>query len=857
MKKFLSLLLVAAMLLTLAPTVMFAADVEATQKVKLFDAHITGNVVIGGTLTANFSPSLDDADIANLCPGLDVEKTKASIQWYAKNRYGYRSSGTYTLNNDGNLTYTVPETYKTSNNPAIFFKITPKNADGEAIGDTVYSTISYMPQAINATVTAPIAKNAHISPLNGDGILDVGQSVAARYTFIYQKSASIGEMKSKYTWFTSDELLSNDEIETKATLVQNESTSPYYAIKAPDAGKWLYAKIIAVASDGAEATSAVYTKNHLGNGFLPNSNSLTGHSVSKTSNNSLNGFNSQASYPAVKLVADGCAPISNTHAPSTFVQAYNNTINAERTLIVDAGKVVSFDGIYLAHGYATIGKIIISYSNDNQNWTDVVVNSSCTLPAPGEKDFLFDNVLSAQYFKLLVKNSNSGTLNIDEFYPFLRNTTSIDFTKSSFAQLNGSEIEVQAWGTPLNEVKKAENGFLVNSKLDVAGETANADAIANSAVFVTKAVTTDGDVYTEVANPENIKVTENLENTYLKIDDGKKIQYYLVKYAGHIGQTEDEVITSASGTTGTDIQLMGGSVALKHHDAAGNAIGKYLLKTQLKIPARDTTTEGKGIRTIINAHQGSFTQKGATIGNILLLNGWYTQTTVNSEDYLSNEIGVPAVRSHSGYNLMVNKWLDVEILFDFDSTTKGNVAEGEDETINITTWVDGKLIANTVQTWKNPLTISDTSTASASILTPYLAMVSNQAIDIVQRKNSSFRQVWSADTHVVENDYSLKIVNTNDTANEAANLTAGNYTANTKINIHKGDYPYTYIAKYYVNGDVKELIEVETVSNIATDFITVTEKELSENTVELKAITMSALGDAYYPQFVSKSLEEN
>ncbi len=946
------------MLLTAFPmaTVTMAEDTATTEDVKLFDAHITGNVVYGGTLTANFSPSLDDADIANLCPGLDVEKTKASIKWSARSRYGTTTNHNVTKYlAEGTLECVVPSdaaTWKTykgssgqSNDYGIFFSITPTDASGNAIGDTVYSGVTAQPVAVDASANnKPVASGAYISALNGDGIIGVGKTVAARFALKYAENANVGESGSLYSWFTSDTYLDASSMDL-ATCVQEASTNPTYTIKPSDAGKWLYASITPVASD-EEVGSVVYAKNHLGNIL-----SVYGASASQTGFYIASG-NGTSKYSNDKMLSDNDA--------NTYFLPSSTSTTTNLTYTIDAGAVVAFDTIFLSTGTKSIKNFVLTYSSDNIVWNEISVDSYLNASSyleQGNHEFDCGGLLSGRYFKITFNIVTADrNLRVQEFYPFLKNdawfegytdskiasfadnvitvetwdvpladlhkkengftlksdydaegtttnadeiiannisyvtksvtsdgdvytaienpenvyvtedtantymkvvgkngvaqyfeinfdaktTTSIEFTKSSFAQLNEDKIEVQAWGTPLAEVKKAENGFKVVSTLDAEGSTTNADAIANNVKFVTK----NGDSYTEIADVDNIKVTENLENTYLKVDDGKVIQYYLVKYADNIYTTVDEVINSAVGGTSSTSNnaryIIGENGKLKLDDE-GNTIGKYLLKTKINIP--------DGARTVIYARQGGVNASGANLNNILMLNGYtYTKYTDNNY-YLGHQIAVPSLVKQTGYGFDRDEWLDLEMLFDYDSTSSGELS-----TINIKVWIDGILVSDDNHPWTNPVGLS---TASASLLSPYIIMWPNSNTVKIQYKNSSFRQVWSADTHVVENDYDLMIVNSDAADVEATTLAAGSYTATTNMNVYKGSDLVTYIAKYYVNGDTKELMDVAYALSATKNYVTVTEDELANNTVELKAITFSYLTDSLYPQFVSKSLKSN
>jgi len=826
MKKFLSLLLAMAMLLSLCPTFTMAAE-AAENDVKLYDAHITGNVVIGGTLTANFKPALTDADIANLCPGLDVDKTKASIKWYARNRYSNRSQFK-TLDTTGTTEYTITDTALTGY--GIFFTVTPTDANGKALGKTIVSAQTFNAAAINSDATAPSAYNVVILPQNGDGILNVGKTVAARFSFRYPKSASIANGNTLYEWYTSDNLLLDSEM-SEATVVQSESNNPLYTIKNSDAGKWLYVKVTPVAADGAIGT-AVYSRNHLANPFL-------GYDAKDVTSSQ---FNSSTTYPNVKSLADGAAPAGNTGGTnmSTFMMSYNNTADVVRSVTLDAGKVVPFDHFYLRNVNASIKTLKISYSAQEDVadkadivWTDVIDQTGLALVA-GHREFDCNGLLYGRYFKLEFTHVKNNAI-VEEFYPFSTNTTSIDFTKSTFAQLNGSDIEVKAWGTPLSEVKKAENGFKVISILDEEGSTTIGDSIAAGASFVTKSVTSDGAVYTEIANPENITVTEELENTYLKVDDGKQIIYCEIKYAGNIVETKEDVITSAAGQLSSTLKFVGD--AKVQTDSEGNTIGKYLMKTQIKIPKLSETSNSRGIRTTINAYQGK-----SQISYVLVLNGWYTLTNWGDSSWEVREIGIPKGGVHTGYFFNLDKWLDLEMLFDFDS------ASASDGTINITTWVDGILVAEDVHPWADPKTVTG---GDASVLSPTLQLYPNNSTDMVYHKNSSLRQVWDADTHVVENGYELKITNAADES-EAKAVTAGDYTVSNSMNVYKGNSIADYIAKYYVNDGSRELVDFAVVKD-AEDVVTVTEEELAGNNVEIKAFSFC---DKLTPNYVSVSVAE-
>lgn len=869
MKKILLLLLVAAMLLSLSPSVIFAEDTqEAATEVKLYDAHITGNLVVGGTLTANFKPI--DSDVVEQC-GLSMDATKATIKWYARNRYADKASRLIDLNNDGKNTYTIPDNFlytsdttdttilNDSNAFGIFFTVIPMGLDGQPKGNKIFSSMAYNVAAVDASKTTPVAYNAHILPLNGDGIIDVGRTVAARFSMRYQANALVNEGTSMYTWYTSDERLASSQIADKAKCVKEASSSAEYTITSADAGKWLYVKIVPYSADGNDGT-AVYAKNHLGNAFL-----RYGVADADECNNFYGKYSSEGTgiykYPYVKLLADGCSTNGTTDG-STYLVTGSTNVNTVRTIEIDVGEMVPFDAFYFnfvsANDANNINSLTIGYSNDGVTYTNVLADSSGQVRNRGEHIFPCDTVAYAQYFKFSFKNNAAAAITVHDFYPFLKNTATINYSNSSFAQLNGNDIEVQAWGTPLNELSKASNGLEVTSKLDGENSTVVADEILENCIsFVTKS---DGE-YVAIENPENIKVTENLENTYLMVNDTKdNIAYYKISY-NHLAEFDGEEIIGSEGLTQVDTNgtYPVDAAPINNHDANGYIKGQYLFKTQLQL--------NPGYRVILSARQGGISDTGASIRGILMFNA-FQNASGNSQSansgisglttqYPASSIAVPQkmISGNTGYSFKKGKWIDVEVLFDFDSAVKGQIADGATRTINISVWVDGKkLVDNYACPWKDPIIdCADGYTANTNFFSPYFEVYSanksttNPPVRSVS-KNSSFRQVWSADTHVVENNYALNIVEKDTPDAPVTTLVAGNYTVSNNMNIFKDNDYINYIAKYYVNGDSAELISVVHVSN-ADDFIEVTDNELAQNEVVLKALSVSNL---LTPNYIAK-----
>ena len=174
--------------------------------------------------------------------------------------------------------------------------------------------------------------------------------------------------------------------------------------------------------------------------------------------------------------------------------------------------------------------------------------------------------------------------------------------------------------------------------------------------------------------------------------------------------------------------------------------------------------------------------------------------------------------------------------------------------ISISVWVDGIRVYDKLDIkWVDPTTNSGAKNRISPLFTTY----PNQGSTGVKTRNSSFRQVWSADTNVVENNYDIKLVNTNNANASATAITAGNYTTNCNLNVfNKGDYRVHYIAKYYVDGTSTELVEVKAVTDMAQDYIEVTQEEIDSKSVVLKAISLVVSDNNLYPNFVSVKITE-
>lgn len=444
-KRFLAFVIALLNLLTIMPVAVSADDVIPPTA---YNAYVSGNFVQGQTLTANY-------EYVGTYPE-DTDETV--ITWYAQNRYASTSGGHLKTLGTGR-TYTVPSDYTTSGNVfAIYFRVTPKDTEGNTGAITV-SNIGTNIKAASTTL-APKATAMTIRPTNAAGTMHVGDTVAARYS--YYEVTGTAEGESKFAWYTRENL------SAERVLVQEESTEKTYTIKDEDYGKWLEVDITPVNADG-EVGTTVTAKNHVSNFAFERAASATHSGASRGT-----GY-----FDVAELMADINRPYtSSANNAVGYLYAESGTKNI--TVTEDLGSVKSFDAIFLGYSIMSGGALnsfSLSYYNstnnndamtDDSKWVTIDLSTARLYQGTNEYEYVLDGLLKSRYVRF--KASMKAPAAVWDFFPFTTKNALPDF------DLEGEEEAYVLLGEDY-----VEPGYIIT---DATGEDITDECVLNEWITV-------------------------------------------------------------------------------------------------------------------------------------------------------------------------------------------------------------------------------------------------------------------------------------------------------------------------------------------------------------------------------------
>lgn len=332
------------------------------------DVHITGNFVVGQTLTAEYT--YYDPE------GLPEDVDGVEYRWYNVPR-----------NSNGNGTVLSTEKTYTPNTDTLrnlFVSVTTKNANGQ--GAPVYSSI-YGEIQNPSEKTAPTISKQHIVSLSPDGTITAGDTLRARYTYVH--FGGIPEGETLFVWETAD------SYNGPYTQVQAESTNRDYTVKESDFGKWIRVTIKGRASNGSKAGD-VTAVCHYGNAFASEQATM----ISNTSF-----YRTGGSYPEIKRIAYDMKEW----------MTFGTSKELECGVVIDAGRVVPFDTFYVSTR-GPISSAEISYSNDNEVWNSVDSRLFAE-PFADAQEIYLNGIYTARYFEL--KYTATAYTVLHGFYPFV------------------------------------------------------------------------------------------------------------------------------------------------------------------------------------------------------------------------------------------------------------------------------------------------------------------------------------------------------------------------------------------------------------------------------------------------------
>lgn len=463
MKKMKALLITLVLLMNLAVGVCptFAAETTETSTASAYNVHITGNFVVGQTLTAHYT-YFDEND----CPEIT---DSVKYTWYA-----YKSAeSTLTVLGTGStcvldatkVTGAGDVAYGHSTN--IFVSVKTTNEKGQ--GAEVFSG-AYGPVIQNSGNSGIRKRNAFIEPCNPKGTMEVGDKVVARFSYINVGGTAPGN--HLYTWYVKD----TPDAQTK-TPVQAESTNDSWVITKDAYGKYIECEITPVNADGTKG-SKITCYNHYGNLFFGD----VGASFVNNSYKLPFDQNTYPTFPYARMLADS-STLTGQVSGSILVAAGKSYTS---TTTFDMQEEKLFDGFYFyqkadngdtAEG-TKLTEMEISYSSDGETWKSDGVNVSA-LNGFGAYEILLPHSVSARYVKLSHKCS-SKAITIGDFYPFIRN----DITAVSVEGLTVENNTVSgiAAGTTVNDLlakvsatSAFENAVITKSVIDASGATVSGD----------------------------------------------------------------------------------------------------------------------------------------------------------------------------------------------------------------------------------------------------------------------------------------------------------------------------------------------------------------------------------------------
>lgn len=448
-KRFLACTLVLLNILAFVPVASAAINAE------IYDVRITGNFVTDGVLTAEFSSNAN------------ISENDVSYKWMKKPQY----------NNDTTTELGTGKTYTLTSGD-----VSTKNSYGvkpDMWVEVTYNEKTYFSGIYgHANKTgetysgkSPEAKSVHIVPLNAKGSMEIGDTIAARFTYSSTKSKPGAHL---YAWYA----VSTNGGER--VLLQAESTKDSYTITKEAFGKWIECDVTPVeyAEEGETAAkgNTVTTRNHYANyGYLSAANMK----------NAGNAFRSWGNYPSEKILADGASLLLGPSAGS-FLQEEAVSSTSLANAVIDIGEEKLFDGFFLAlrrqRNNKTMTKFVVEYSEtaEDGSWVEAV---NCTeslggtyndMEAVHEKIFYIENITKARYFRF---NFIGDDIGIAEFYPFLSDAKLPTITLKSEEDLYlkfGDAYPTEE----LSYVAKDHKGNPITATVE--GETELRDALLNN-----------------------------------------------------------------------------------------------------------------------------------------------------------------------------------------------------------------------------------------------------------------------------------------------------------------------------------------------------------------------------------------
>lgn len=458
MKKMKALLITLVLLMNLAVGVCptFAAETTETSTASAYDVHITGNFVVGQTLTAHYT-YYDEGDCA--------ETTDSVVYtWYAykyPNTLSVLGNGSTCVLDATQVTGANDVTYGNSTN--IFVSVKTTNEKGQ--GAEVFSG-AYGPVIKNSGNEGIRKRNAFIEPCNPKGTMEVGDKVVARFSYINVSGIAPGN--HLYTWYVKD----TPDAETR-TLVQAESTDDSWVITKAAYGKYIECEITPVNADGTKG-SKITCYNHYGNLFFGDVDA----SFAKNSYNLPFDQTTYPTFPYARMLADSST--LNGQVSGSILVAVGKAYTSTTTFDMQEEKL--FDGFYFYQKAdngdtaetTKLTEMEISYSSDGETWKSDGVDVSA-LNGFGAYEILLPHSVSARYVKLSHKCS-SKAITIGDFYPFIRN----DITAVSVEGLTVKNNTVSgiAAGTTVNDLlakvsatSAFEGAAITKSVIDASGAT--------------------------------------------------------------------------------------------------------------------------------------------------------------------------------------------------------------------------------------------------------------------------------------------------------------------------------------------------------------------------------------------------
>lgn len=484
---------------------------------------------------------------------------------------------------------------------------------------------------------------------------------------------------------------------------------------------------------------------------------------------------------------------------------YNNK-NANVSVVIDAGKTVVFDGFDL-YVKNVDSNLKISYSTDNSTWNDLPLTG--TLTGNIKTNYTFDNVYTAQYFKVTYKTKSGSYGNLYEAYPYL---SAANKDAVPAAPLG---IESIGYGAKVDGSANVISNISYNTPADVLA--ASVVATRDDAV-----ITLTDAAGEAVANASNVKLTPaNIDDYRIKIVSGE----------------ESKVYTLATGALKTiDISSMTDDVTKKYtinevknpetdaNESTGHGKNLPGTKATYWYSSAEYDTDAAttadaypyGIREVVDGenamaiHTNGNPRSDSGVADI-----WYTVTDLDDKGSYSFTFKVKPdadsniqVMGRPYHNLNTVEFvghfvqLNTTGLFVHNGTELVRKADfAEDEWYNIEVVVDYKNMKKSV--WVNGVNYVDGATLEFSSETFNKGAFSmgikilaspNGANDVNYIKDIEFNKVWDVNTKISADGEALGMKLYNGDA-VVDTLVAGIYSAKGNGNVFSDEY---YVAVYKV-----------------------------------------------------------